>query len=255
MVEAPGTAPGSTTLISRTVYHHSQQADRPDIGARQGEWKRVILGARDRQAGQPCNLGRSGGASGDRTQPGRLDLTRGDCQPSCARRVWPAGHRSAAGVVPAEIVAKDARMALVQSLEMEPHGATTWTVALQHRRLSGQLTFEFFNGLLRSARHRPLDGAERAYDYPFSGRSPVTEANVRLLVTQHGADFAISELERNQYVRFRTDIRVRPVGRHGTRRALSDSGFRLRDRAFIGRTAGLFPQCPLCRCGYRRQRP
>jgi len=97
-------------------------------------------------------------------------------------------------------------MALVQSLEMEPHGATTWTVALQHRRLSGQLTFEFFNGLLRSARHQPLDGAERAYDYPFSGRSPVTEANVRLLVTQHGADFAISELERNQYVRFRTDF-------------------------------------------------
>src|SRR3954469_3146594 len=26
MVEAPGTAPGSTTLISHTVYHHSQQA-------------------------------------------------------------------------------------------------------------------------------------------------------------------------------------------------------------------------------------
>ena len=27
MVEAPGTAPGSTTIIPRTVYHHSQQAD------------------------------------------------------------------------------------------------------------------------------------------------------------------------------------------------------------------------------------
>jgi hypothetical protein len=27
LVEAPGTAPGSTTIIPRAVYHHSQQAD------------------------------------------------------------------------------------------------------------------------------------------------------------------------------------------------------------------------------------
>ena len=33
MVEAPGTAPGSTTIIPRTVYRHSQQADRIDLGA------------------------------------------------------------------------------------------------------------------------------------------------------------------------------------------------------------------------------
>jgi len=33
MVEAPGTAPGSTTIIPRTVYHHSLQAGDADLGA------------------------------------------------------------------------------------------------------------------------------------------------------------------------------------------------------------------------------
>ncbi len=32
LVEAPGTAPGSTTLIPSTVYHHSRRAGRPHIG-------------------------------------------------------------------------------------------------------------------------------------------------------------------------------------------------------------------------------
>lgn len=95
-------------------------------------------------------------------------------------------------------------MALAQSLEGKPHGTTAWTLPLQPRRLNGQLTFEFSDGLLRSARHRPLDGTETAYDYPFSARSPATEDNVRQLVAQRGADFAMSELERNQFVRFRT---------------------------------------------------
>jgi SAM-dependent methyltransferase len=97
-------------------------------------------------------------------------------------------------------------MALAQSLEGKPHGTTAWTLPLQPRRLNGQLTFEFANGLLRSARHRQLDGTETEYDYPFSGRSPAMEVNVRQLVAQRGADFAIAELERNQFVRFRTEF-------------------------------------------------
>jgi hypothetical protein len=32
LVEAPGTAPGSTTLMPRTVYRHSRQADDRNIG-------------------------------------------------------------------------------------------------------------------------------------------------------------------------------------------------------------------------------
>jgi len=32
MVEAPGTAPGSTTIIPRIVYRHSQQADSGYLG-------------------------------------------------------------------------------------------------------------------------------------------------------------------------------------------------------------------------------
>src|SRR5579875_3915820 len=32
MVEAPGTAPGSTTLIPRTVYRHSRKTSRANIG-------------------------------------------------------------------------------------------------------------------------------------------------------------------------------------------------------------------------------
>jgi hypothetical protein len=32
MVEAPGTAPGSTTIIPITVYRHSQQADSRYVG-------------------------------------------------------------------------------------------------------------------------------------------------------------------------------------------------------------------------------
>jgi hypothetical protein len=36
MVEAPGTAPGSDTLIPRGVYRHSRFPDRSNIGARTG---------------------------------------------------------------------------------------------------------------------------------------------------------------------------------------------------------------------------
>ncbi len=97
-------------------------------------------------------------------------------------------------------------MALVESLEVESPGATTWTVELLPKRLNGHLTFEFAAGLVRSARHQPLDGAETSYEYPFSRRTPATEASVRRLVAQNGADFAMSELERNQYVRFRTEF-------------------------------------------------
>jgi SAM-dependent methyltransferase len=114
-------------------------------------------------------------------------------------------------------------MALVQSLEGKLHGSTTWTLALQHWRLPGQLTFEFAGGLLRSARHRLPNGIETAYDYPFSGRSPATEADVRQLVAQRGADFLIGELERNQFVRFRTEFvfdRLVGMARHGHYRIL-----------------------------------
>ena len=97
-------------------------------------------------------------------------------------------------------------MALVQSLEMQPLGVTTWTVALQPKRLSGHLTLAFFNGQVRSARHHHLDGAETVYAYPFSGRSPAPEANVSQFVALCGADFTMSELERNQFVRLRTEF-------------------------------------------------
>jgi SAM-dependent methyltransferase len=97
-------------------------------------------------------------------------------------------------------------MALVQSLDVEPHGTTTWTVALQPRRLSGHLTFEFSGGLLRSARHQQPGGTEVFYDFPFSARSPATEADIKQFVALHGPDFAMSELERNEFVRFRTDF-------------------------------------------------
>src|SRR5580658_8790479 len=39
LVEAPGTAPGSTTLIPRTVYRHSRQAGRRNIGGPAPQWK------------------------------------------------------------------------------------------------------------------------------------------------------------------------------------------------------------------------
>ncbi len=43
MVEAPGTAPGSTTLIPRTVYRHSRQAGRTNIGIPRAKLQRVTL--------------------------------------------------------------------------------------------------------------------------------------------------------------------------------------------------------------------
>src|ERR1700734_1702314 len=42
-MEVPGTAPGSTTIIPRTVYHHSRQAGIANIGNRAGIWKRRIM--------------------------------------------------------------------------------------------------------------------------------------------------------------------------------------------------------------------
>jgi len=59
MVEAPGTAPGSTTLIPRTVYRRSRRTGIGNIGIHRARWKwdldgrgmwrrRVIgLGSRD----------------------------------------------------------------------------------------------------------------------------------------------------------------------------------------------------------------
>ena len=114
-------------------------------------------------------------------------------------------------------------MALVQPLEVEPLGVTTWTVALQPRRLSGHLTFGFSNGQVRSARHQPVNGTETAYDYPFSGRSPAMEANARQFVAQFGADFMMAQLERNQFVRFRTEFmfdRLVGMSRDGHHRIL-----------------------------------
>jgi SAM-dependent methyltransferase len=114
-------------------------------------------------------------------------------------------------------------MALVQTLDVEPRGTTAWTVALQPRRLSGHLTFDFSGGLLRSTRHQHLDGTEVAYDFPFSARSPATEADVRHFVASHGADFTMSELERNEFVRFRTDFvfdRLVGMARDGHHRIL-----------------------------------
>ena len=97
-------------------------------------------------------------------------------------------------------------MPLVQSLDVA--SPSSWTVPLQPRRLSGQLTFGFASGLLQSARHRQLDGVETAYAWPFGGRGPVSETTVRHLVTQRGGEFAIAELARNQFVRFRTEFMV-----------------------------------------------
>ena len=39
MVEAPGTAPGSETLMPRGVYRHSRFPDKPNIGALSGKLK------------------------------------------------------------------------------------------------------------------------------------------------------------------------------------------------------------------------
>jgi hypothetical protein len=50
MVEAPGTAPGSTTLISHTVYRHSRQAGRSNIGGVIGGRKGAPPSNRLRQA-------------------------------------------------------------------------------------------------------------------------------------------------------------------------------------------------------------
>ncbi len=38
MVETPSTAPGSTTIIPRTVYRHSWQASTANIGDNAAEW-------------------------------------------------------------------------------------------------------------------------------------------------------------------------------------------------------------------------
>lgn len=46
MVEAPGTAPGSTTLIPRTVYRHSRRTSPPNIGS-----------ASERGKGASCRAG------------------------------------------------------------------------------------------------------------------------------------------------------------------------------------------------------
>jgi SAM-dependent methyltransferase len=97
-------------------------------------------------------------------------------------------------------------VALAQSLEGKLHGSTTWTLPLQHWRLPGRLTLEFADGMLQSARHDQPNGTATEYDYPFSGRSPAAETNVRQLVAQRGADFLIAELERNRFVRFRTEF-------------------------------------------------
>jgi thymidylate synthase (FAD) len=43
MVEAPGTAPGSTTIIPRIVYRHSRRTGKTNIGNPAGIWKREIM--------------------------------------------------------------------------------------------------------------------------------------------------------------------------------------------------------------------
>jgi ubiquinone/menaquinone biosynthesis C-methylase UbiE len=159
----------------------------------------VILTPPSRQAVQPCNLTRAdkstGQARGGNAYAGML--------PTASRTASVPGRH---WVDQSESTSKDARMAQVQSLEAELLDATTWTVALQPRRLNGRVTFEFSNGQVRSARHQQLDGAETVYNYPFSGRSPATEANARQFVAQYGADFMMAQLERNQFVRFRTEF-------------------------------------------------
>jgi thymidylate synthase (FAD) len=49
LVEAPGTAPGSTTLILRTVYRHSRQADGADIAIRTAGLKGFLMRLTDEQ--------------------------------------------------------------------------------------------------------------------------------------------------------------------------------------------------------------
>ena len=44
MVEAPGTAPGSETLMSRGVYRHSRLPDATNIGASAGFLKACAAG-------------------------------------------------------------------------------------------------------------------------------------------------------------------------------------------------------------------
>jgi SAM-dependent methyltransferase len=167
----------------------------------------AVISAASPLAGmQPCKLERP-------DKPGRAGATWRQCSPPdpAGRLVYAAGTRQArdrlVGIAsPVSIASKDARMAQAQPLEVGLHGVTSWTVALQPRRLNGNLTFAFANGQVQSVRHQPLDGPETEYDYPFSARSPVTEASARQFVAQHGGDFMMAQLERNQFVRFRTEF-------------------------------------------------
>jgi hypothetical protein len=53
MVEAPGTAPGSATLIPSSIYRHSRRTDRPNIGDPGVGWKGAGL-RRCERGGDPA---------------------------------------------------------------------------------------------------------------------------------------------------------------------------------------------------------
>lgn len=100
------------------------------------------------------------------------------------------------------------------ALETEPNATTSSTLALPPRRF--QLTFEFAAGLLQSARHQQPDGSQTVYPWPFSRRAPAREAKIRQLTAQPGPDFAVAELERNQFAPNSRSIALPAWPRPGT---------------------------------------
>src|SRR5579863_8187984 len=74
LVEAPGTAPGSTTLIPRTVYRHSRQTGRGNIVRSEADWK----------GAEPALNDTAPGRHGPRPRPptrksGTMGRSRGRC--------------------------------------------------------------------------------------------------------------------------------------------------------------------------------
>jgi SAM-dependent methyltransferase len=111
-------------------------------------------------------------------------------------------------------------MAQVEAGKPGKGAPSHWIVELPPGRLGGRLIFKFSDGMAGPIRHERLTGGAIEYNFPFSGRSPSREDDVRRFVDRFGAGFAVSELERNQFVRFRTEfvfdhfVGMAPDGNH-----------------------------------------
>jgi 2-polyprenyl-3-methyl-5-hydroxy-6-metoxy-1,4-benzoquinol methylase len=111
----------------------------------------------------------------------------------------------------------------VPAKDITSESSSSWTIDLPPGRLGGTLTFEFADGIAASIRHDRLDGTAITYDFPFSRRTPSTEEAIRRFANRYGAGVMISELERNHYVRFRTEFifdRFSRLERNGSHRIL-----------------------------------